>query len=271
MSFDPSLNQGDVINNQELCDVFKCSSQGGMRRALATDTLVLISNHVDSIYDDRWLGEEFHYTGMGMEGDQNIESSQNKTLAMSPTNGVDVHLFEVFKDKQYTYSGRVELTGTPYQERQPDKNGIQRNVWVFPLKMADGAKLSIPEDLVQQVFEKKTQKAKRLSDSELKKRATSSASKAGNRNVTSKQYIRNPWVAEYAKRRANGLCQLCKNKAPFKDKFGKPFLEAHHIVWLSKMGEDSVGNTVALCPNCHRMMHTLKRKSDIELLTRQIK
>jgi predicted HNH restriction endonuclease len=31
-------------------------------------------------------------------------------------------------------------------------------------------------------------------------------------------------------------------------------------------GEDALENTVGLCPNCHRMMHSLKRKSDIDML-----
>jgi len=68
------------------------------------------------------------------------------------------------------------------------------------------------------------------------------------------------------KRRANGFCQLCEEPAPFKDKKGEPFLESHHIVWLSKGGDDTIENTVALCPNCHRKMHSLNLKSDINHL-----
>ncbi|WP_163591073.1 HNH endonuclease, partial [Klebsiella variicola] len=36
---------------------------------------------------------------------------------------------------------------------------------------------------------------------------------------------------------------------------GTPFLEVHHIEWLSNGGEDSVENAIALCPNCHRQAH----------------
>ena len=66
----PSINVGDVIDNARLQEVFGCSPQGGMRRALKTNTLVLISNHVKSIYEDRWIGNTLHYTGMGLLGDQ---------------------------------------------------------------------------------------------------------------------------------------------------------------------------------------------------------
>ena len=69
-----------------------------------------------------------------------------------------------------------------------------------------------------------------------------------------------------AKRRANGICQLCDEPAPFKDKNGEPFLESHHIVWLSNGGEDTIENSTALCPNCHRKMHSLNLRADIDKL-----
>lgn len=80
------------------------------------------------------------------------------------------------------------------------------------------------------------------------------------------QYIRDQFVSKFAKKRAQGICQLCNSPAPFKDRDGKPFLETHHIVPLSKGGDDSVENTVALCPNCHRKMHVLNLKEDVEKL-----
>jgi 5-methylcytosine-specific restriction protein A len=79
----------------------------------------------------------------------------------------------------------------------------------------------------------------------------------------------NVYVAELAIRRAEGTCQLCEEPAPFKDKKGKPCLEHHHIVWLSQGGEDNIENTVALCPNCHRKMHSLDLKSDRKKLKRK--
>ncbi len=65
-----------------------------------------------------------------------------------------------------------------------------------------------------------------------------------------------------------GFCQLCNQRAPFHNKEDIPFLETHHIIWLSKGGEDSVHNTVALCPNCHRKMHILNKKRDRNILTK---
>ncbi len=79
-------------------------------------------------------------------------------------------------------------------------------------------------------------------------------------------YVRDPWVAEYAKKRASGHCQLCGSMAPFVDPDGLPYLEAHHIKWLSQGGADSIENVVALCPNCHRRMHVVKDSADVAKL-----
>ena len=79
-------------------------------------------------------------------------------------------------------------------------------------------------------------------------------------------YIRDEIIAEYTKRRANGICQLCGKEAPFCDENGQPYLESHHIIWLSKGGSDSIENTIALCPNCHKKMHIVDSPLDIMFL-----
>jgi hypothetical protein len=84
------LKIGDVLNNKELCEIFQCSPQSGMRRSHYTNSLVIISDHTKEFYDDRWMGNIFHYTGMGLKGDQNITFAQNKTLAESGTNGISI-------------------------------------------------------------------------------------------------------------------------------------------------------------------------------------
>lgn len=80
------------------------------------------------------------------------------------------------------------------------------------------------------------------------------------------RYSRSELVKEYTKRRANGRCQLCDNDAPFLSKNGTPFLEVHHIDWLSQGGVDQINNTIALCPNCHRKMHIINCPDDVKYL-----
>lgn len=73
-------------------------------------------------------------------------------------------------------------------------------------------------------------------------------------------------VRDIVKERAKGICQLCSKPAPFFGKNGEPFLECHHVVWLSRGGADEINNAVALCPNCHRKMHNLDDKMDVARL-----
>lgn len=266
MSLDNYLKRGQIINNDQLCEIFKCSPQGGMRRSLKTNSLVLVSNHVASIYDDRWIGDVFHYTGMGQLGDQTLIGTQNKTLAESQINGVDVYLFEVDRETEYRYQGPVELAATPYQEVQPDQAQQDRKVWVFPLRLKQGK--PVPLDTAEFAAAEFTRerKARKLTSAELEEKAQKAPRQAGERTVTSKQYERNPYVSMLTKHNANGFCELCGIAAPFTDANGQPYLETHHIDWLARGGHDTLENTVALCPNCHRKMHIVDAQQDKEKL-----
>lgn len=271
MSFNHNLKVGQVLTNQQIGDLFQNTIYMGMRRSLETNTLVLVSDHT-KLYEDRWEGNIFHYTGMGKKGDQSLSFHQNKTLAESDTNGVDVYLFEVLRPNEYIFMGQVFLAGEPYQEEQFDEDKKLRKVWVFPLKLADGKKpIKLPKKLIE-VKEKEREKlARKLTNEELEARAKHASKKGVSRTVTTNNYERNPFVSEYAKRWANGVCQLCEQPAPFKNKKGEPYLHTHHINWLSRGGEDSIQNTVALCPNCHDRMHILDLESDENKLKEKVK
>lgn len=132
--FNPGLEIGQVINNNTLMLIFKCSQQGGMRKSNTTNTLVIVTDYTRGIYHDKWIGGVLHYTGMGLSGDQDINYMQNRTLNESGFNGVDVHLFEVMEPGEYTYCGRIEVVSKPYTETQPDQDGRDRLVWMFPVR-----------------------------------------------------------------------------------------------------------------------------------------
>lgn len=74
--------------------------------------------------------------------------------------------------------------------------------------------------------------------------------------VTASVFRRNPDVVAAVLARAKGLCEDCKNPAPFaRLSDGTPYLEVHHLKQLAQDGHDTVGNAVAPCPNCHRKAH----------------
>ena len=64
---------------------------------------------------------------------------------------------------------------------------------------------------------------------------------------------------------AKGNCELCKKKAPFKDKLGKPYLEVF-IIDENAMVLEPTQNMIALCPNCYKRITVLDDANDIEML-----
>jgi len=253
---------GQVVTNNELIAEFKCGQSGGMRRSNAKNALIIISDNTKGLYENKWFGDILHYTGMGRIGDQDLNYKQNKTLVESNENGVTLCLLEVLIPTEYIYRGTVSLDADPYQEIQKGEDGELRKVWMFPLILSVKSQ-RIAEAQFKKYINEKEKGAVKLTLSKLKELAKQNGShKVSVRKVESNVYVRDTYIAEYAKRRAKGLCQLCGEKAPFLNNEGKPYLECHHIDWISNGGSDTIENTVALCPNCHRKMHILNLTSD---------
>ena len=165
------------------------------------------------------------------------------------------------------YIGEVELADSPYRSQQPDNEKTIRDVYIFPLKLKRGNRPPLlKKELIESKEEVIRKKAHKLPLAELEFQAKYSFKEGGKREVVSEVYERDPWVSEYAKRKSEGICQLCKQPAPFRNLEGDPYLETHHIDWLSKDGKDIIQNTVALCPNCHRKMHVLNLSADVATL-----
>lgn len=79
---------------------------------------------------------------------------------------------------------------------------------------------------------------------------------APQRPVWRSEFIRSPAIVELVLRRANGACEFpgCSNSL-FVGDSGSPYLEVHHIKFLSERGADCIENAAALCPSCHRAHH----------------
>lgn len=83
--------------------------------------------------------------------------------------------------------------------------------------------------------------------------------KAG--NVASSSYQRNPAVAADALEQAGFKCEIADTHETFiTSAKNLPYIEAHHLVPISKQGNydaslDVTANIVALCPMCHKLLH----------------
>ncbi len=260
---------GEKYSNSEIANTFKCSNMGGMRRSHETNSLVLIAKHNNPLYDDQWSDDGIlNYTGMGTVGDQSIEFSQNKTLAIAASEEIKVYLFESYADNEYYYAGEVELAGSIFTSEEIDAEGKLRKVIKYPLRRKDKkSNIIVDIEAVQQSEKEKVKEVQRHSIEEIKEKAKTIETK----NVSSKEVKtvyreRNQYIAEYTKERSKGICDLCGKEAPFKEKNGRPYLESHHVITLADGGPDGIYNTVAICPNCHRRIHVLKNREDIEKL-----
>lgn len=114
----------------------------------------------------------------------------------------------------------------------------------------------ISEEIYSQTLQTEIENAKRASKEKRKKKLKEAPENPEKIKITSIGFKRNPYVIIEVLERANGVCELCEKKAPFlRIKDDTPFLEVHHIQPLAEGGKDTVKNTVALCPNCHREAH----------------
>lgn len=68
-------------------------------------------------------------------------------------------------------------------------------------------------------------------------------------------YVRDASVVAWVLQQSEGKCEYCACEAPFFGKDGLPYLEVHHVTFFSVGGRDTIDNTAALCPNCHRETH----------------
>ena len=136
--------------------------------------------------------------------------------------------------------------------------------YLFPLQKLESIEFTL-KSFIDKEFETDVKEA--LKDSEtLRNKRLENAPKIPEKIQTvSTGYKRNPDVVAFVMIRANGICELCKQPAPFlkaSDKSG--YLEVHHWKPLSEGGEDTVANAVALCPNCHKEAHFGVNKDKIK-------
>lgn len=264
--FKPSLHAGQILSNNEIVHEFGCGNMGSMRRSHATNSLVLITDHVQCRYDDVWHGNILNFRGMGKLGDQSLDFRQNRTLCQAAENDMGVFVFEILERYRYTYRGRVELHHDPYPSRQKDRQGNDRQVWMFPLTVDDD-NTQITTTELKHIKAALINKAQGISLKELRDIAAEPRYIApGYRIVDGERtYIGDPYSARFILEQARGVCQSCGSNQYSLTRVNNRGLEVHHRESLECGGSDVLDNMTALCPECHRKMHTADRVTDITL------
>lgn len=81
-------------------------------------------------------------------------------------------------------------------------------------------------------------------------------------------FLKRPETAEKAIENAGRKCEVCSTQKTFTMDDGKEYMEAHHLIPLSKNTnfDDSLSqseNIICLCPNCHREIHRGRNRLEL--------
>lgn len=197
-------------------------------------------------YQDQWTKDGvFLYTGEGQVGDMEFIRG-NKAIRDHARNGKDLLLFETLgKSKGVRYKGIFSCAS--WETRNgPDLRGNQRKIILFHLVPAESE------------VEGEAASATSLPLAALRQRALAAsrpiAQKSG-RDARRSFYERSEDVRIYVLARAAGVCEACKNPAPFARPDGSPYLEPHHTRRVSDGGPDDPHWVGGICPNCHKEIH----------------
>lgn len=84
------------------------------------------------------------------------------------------------------------------------------------------------------------------------------------RITSTTSFDRNAAVVAYTQKRSSYKCEVkgCSYEGFVKED-GVKYIEVHHVEPLADGGSDSIDNTAAVCPNCHRKLHYGKYKQQL--------
>ncbi|WP_243736964.1 HNH endonuclease signature motif containing protein [Cupriavidus sp. L7L] len=253
----PTFVLGRIYHRQtEIHHRFGGSRQSGIAPSSKVPAIFIFTGESGEQYgyfDGRDELGMFSYTGEGQVGDMEFKRG-NLAIRDHAANGQALHLFKSLgKGKGQEYLGEHTYGGHAIRQG-PDKDGTQRDIIVFqlvPVALLDEESVTLPED-------EATDGPAPTSLEEARKRALEAIYDSSNemgRAALRKLYRRSKRVKDYVLLRAEGICESCRQPAPFKRKDGSAYLEPHHTTRVSDGGLDHPRYVAAICPACHRHIH----------------
>ena len=204
-------------------------------------------------YEDGWQANDgvFLYTGQGQIGDMEFVRG-NKAIRDHIADRKQLFLFKATgKGKPVEFIGEFECASIDFASG-PDLNGSTRKTIRFNLTPINSMhSVDIEEVEPEIVLPARTFEQMRQSAFD----AITPTETPNWRMAKQIRRQRSSEIKEYVLRRANGICELTAEKAPFAKANGQPYLEVHHIKKLSDGGLDHPVNCAAITPNAHREIH----------------
>lgn len=238
---------------QDLHIPFGGSRQSGISSSAQAPVVFLFTGNSGEQYGYQDKQDEygvFTYTGEGQIGDMTL-SGGNLAIANHAANGKALHLFKSLgKGKGQQYLGEFACVDYSWT-RGPDREGNDRKVIVFQL-----VPVGLIDETTQPDEAEPLPKPSSLTEARnLAIQAAGTSTEVEPGSSVRRLYRRSEQVRQYVLMRANGICESCREPAPFKRKDGSPYLEPHHINRLSDGGLDHPLYVGAICPACHREIH----------------
>lgn len=250
------LIAGQIYRRKDLLETYGGQLQSGIWTPKEFKAIFIFSGESGKRYGykDEWSNGVFVYTGEGQEGDMKFTGG-NKAIRDHRAEGKDLFLFaDLGKGRGARFEGLFECASWQYRDGK-DKNQNTRKIIVFDLVPVKTATTS--EDYSSKSNGAQTDGLP-LEDLRQAAYAAAGTPKARTKTSDAKRswYVRSARVRDYVLARAGGVCEACDEKAPFLKLDGTPYLEPHHTTRLADEGPDHPSTVGAICPTCHRRIHS---------------
>ncbi|MGP2968830.1 HNH endonuclease [Serratia marcescens] len=249
------LTEGKLYTRKALIELYGGQLQGGIWTPREFPVIFIFTGESGETYGykDGWTAEgSFSYTGEGQKGDMEFIRG-NKSIRDHKKDGKDIFLFEDNKkEKGVRYLGMFECDSWDHIQCLDFENNMRQGITFNLFKVS--SLHAIEEETETDEADTQTETLKQL-----RKKALQSSKQSGQRQQSDSKkswFKRSEDVKKYVLRRANGICEACDQPAPFMKRNGEPYLEPHHTKRLADEGPDHPQWVGAICPTCHRRIHS---------------